>query len=256
MGATLAQSSALVQETEQAVNATKDTLANIVQSKGGVMSALTQGLPSIAGAVQAIAAAVAGGGSGPAEGGVSGDMDPAMPDAQTMLDLSRKIDKPIVSIVSPEGQTLISPKPVVVSSGQSVSIRSQTPMTLTSGGQFTQLVKAGMVTQVSTGGQVNTVSEGDVVSHARAGAMNLLAQQDASLTSTTANANVVGEKSVLVQGKEKDAFVIGGERVALVCGKSSIVLLADGTVIIKGKKGFFEFDDEFDQKGSKIFLNC
>lgn len=256
MGATLAQSSALIQETQQAVDATKGTLAAVVQNKGGVMNALAQGLPSIAGAVQAVAAAISGGGGGPAEGGVSSNMDPAMPDAQTMLDLSKKIDKPIVSIVSPEGQTLISPKPVVISSGQSISIRSQTPMTLTSGGQFTQLVKAGMVTQVSTGGQVNTVSEGDVVSHARTGAMNLLAQQDASLTSTAANANVVGEKSALLQGKQKDAFVVGGERIALVCGKSSIVLLADGTVIIQGKKGFFKFEEEFDQKGSKIFLNC
>ena len=59
-----------------------------------------------------------------------------------------------------------------------------------------------------------------------------------------------------MQGKGKDAFVVGGERVALVCGNSSIVLLADGTIILKGKQGFFEFEDELDQKGSKIFLNC
>ena len=255
MGATLAQSSALIQETEQAVNATKDTLANVVQSKGGVMSALTQGLPSIAGAVQAVIAAVAGGGSGPAEGGVSGNMDPAMPDAQDMLGLSRKIDKPIVSIVSPEGHTMISPKPVVVSSGQSISIRSQAPMTLTAGGQYTQLAKAGMVTQVSSGGQVNTVSGGDVISHARAGAMNLIAAQDASMTSTGANANVVGSKSVLLQGQSKDAFVVGGERVALVCGKSSIVLLADGRIFIKGDKGSIDFDNILQIFGTPVDIN-
>ena len=179
----------------------------------------------------------------------------AMPDAQDMLGLSRKIDKPIVSIVSPEGHTMISPKPVVVSSGQSISIRSQAPMTLTAGGQYTQLAKAGMVTQVSSGGQVNTVSGGDVISHARAGAMNLIAAQDASMTSTGANANVVGSKSVLLQGQSKDAFVVGGERVALVCGKSSIVLLADGRIFIKGDKGSIDFDNILQIFGTPVDIN-
>ena len=253
MGSTLAQSSSLIAESDQAVKATKDLLQAVVQQKGAQTSGLAAGLPQTAGAV---VGALLGAGSGSTESSVSGDMDPAMADAQNMLNLSRKVDSPIVSIVSPEGQTMISPKPVVISSGQSVSIRSQAAMTLTAGAQLTQLAKSGMVTQVSSGGQVNVVSGGDVISHAAAGAMNLMAQTDASLTSTTANANLVGEKSVLVNAKSNDAFVVGKERVALVCGDASIVLLADGTIILKGKKGFFEFSDELDQQGSKIFLNC
>ncbi|MCL2490602.1 MAG: type VI secretion system tip protein VgrG [Propionibacteriaceae bacterium] len=254
MGETLAQSGALIQETEQAINATKDVVAAIVQSKGGLLTALASALPSVAGAVSAAAAALGTGGGG--ESAVSSNMDPAMSDAQTLLGLSQQIDKPIVSIVSPEGQTMISPKPVVVSSGQSISMRSQAAMTHTAGGQYTQLAKTGMLTQVSTGGQINVVSGGDIVSHSNAGATNVIAKDDASLTSTNANANVVGKVSVLVEGKGQDAFVVGGERVALVCGDASITLLKDGTIIIKGKTGFFKFDDEFDQKGSKIFLNC
>ena len=50
MGATLAQSAALIQETEQAISATKETLAAVVQSKSSDFSTLTQGLPSVAGA--------------------------------------------------------------------------------------------------------------------------------------------------------------------------------------------------------------
>jgi rhs element vgr protein len=257
MGATLAQSKSLVQATEQAVNSTKDVLTGIVQNRGTQYSTLATALPGIPAAAQAIAATVLGGDTSESgETSVSGDMDPAMADAQAMLGLSRQIEKPIVSIVSPEGQTMISPKPVVVSSGQSISIRASSPMTLTTGAQLTQLAQRGMVTQVSTGGQVNVVSGGDIISHAQTGATNIIAQNDASITSTSANANVVGEKSALLQGKTKDAFVMGGERVALICGRSSIVLLADGTVQISGVKGLFNFTEDLDERGGKIYLNC
>jgi len=147
-------------------------------------------------------------------------------------------------------------KPVVVSSGKSVSMRSQGPMTVTTGAQYTQLVKNGIVTQVSTGGQITTVSAGDVISHSLTGATNILAKEDASITSTAANANLVGEKSVLVHGKNDDVFIKAGQRIALVCGESAIVLLADGTIVLQGKKGLLSFTDELDERGGKIYLNC
>jgi type VI secretion system secreted protein VgrG len=193
---------------------------------------------------------------GTPEAGVSDNPDPAMADAQQMLDLSRKIDKPVVSIVSPEGQTMISPKPIVLSSGQSVSMRATSAMTLTTGAQLTQLVTGGMLTQVSEGGQVNVVSGGDIVSHASAGAVNLVSKTDASMTSTESNANITGRKSVVIQAADQDVFVTGKTSISLICGKSSIVLLADGTVNINGVKGLVNFTGELDQRGSKIFLNC
>ncbi|REM69037.1 hypothetical protein DSI38_02825, partial [Mycobacterium tuberculosis] len=73
---------------------------------------------------------------------------------------------------------------------------------MTTGAQLTQLAAKGMFTQVSEGGQVNVVSDGDIVSHASAGAINLVSKTDASVTSTTANANLTGQKSVLVQAAE------------------------------------------------------
>ncbi len=257
MGSTLAASMALVQESDQALSATKDILSSIVQNKTENLSALTAGLPKTAGAVvQAVVAAVAGGGGGGGgERGISSQIDPAMADSETMHGLSKQIDKPIVSIVSPEGQTMISPKPIVVSSGQSIALRSDMPMTMTAGGQFTQLAKAGMVTQVTAGGQANVVSAGDIVSHARSGAHNIIAQNDASVTSTTANANLVGEQSILVSAKGKDAFVVAKERLALVCGKSSIVLLADGTILITGEKGSMDFKEVLQILGSPVDIN-
>ncbi|WP_205904771.1 type VI secretion system tip protein TssI/VgrG [Diaphorobacter sp. HDW4A] len=279
MGETLAQSRSLIQETEQAINATKGILASTIKSKSGDFSGLMQGLPGIAsmvggmsggaggmgglggvagiaGMVNTAASALGGGDEGGGESSVSSDMDPALADAQNMLDLSKKIDKPIVSIVSPEGQTMISPKPVVVSSGQSVSMRSQGPMTVTTGAQYTQLVKNGIVTQVSSGGQITTVSAGDIISHSLTGATNILAKADASMTSTAANANLVGEKSVLVHGKTEDVFIKASQRIALVCGESAIVLLADGTIVLQGKKGLLSFTEELDERGGKILLNC
>lgn len=256
MGSTLAHSMALVQESDQAISATKDVLSNIVQNKSANISALTAGLPATAGAVvQAVVSAVAGGQGGGAEASVSSQIDPAMADSETMHGLSRKIDKPIVSIVSPEGQTMISPKPIVVSSGQSIALRAETPLTMSAGGQFTQLAKVGMVTQVTKGGQVNVVSAGDIVSHARNGAYNIMAKDDASVTSTAANANLVGEQSVLVNAKGKDALVLAKERIALVCGKSSIVLLADGNILINGEKGSISFKEILQVFGTPVDIN-
>ena len=252
MGATLAQSTALMQESGQAMASTKELVSALAQGKAQQLSSLVQGIQSIGGASQAIAALS---GASP-EAGVSANADPAMADARTMLDLSRKVDKPIVSIVSPEGQTMISPKPVVISSGQSVSIRSEAAMTITTGAQLTQLVKAGMVTQVSSGGQINVVSGGDIISHASDGAMNQLAKNDVTVGSTSANVNILGKKSVMINAADQDVFVIGKTSISLICGKSSIVLLADGTIQIKGKTGVLDFSEVLDQTGGKILLNC
>ncbi len=253
MGATLAQSSALMQAAGQAISSTKALVGAIAQGKNKMLMGLVQGVQAAGGVSQAIAALAAGVGS---EDGVSDHPDPAMADAQQMLDLSRKIDKPVVSIVSPEGQTMISPKPIVVSSGQSVSMRSTSAMTMTTGAQLTQLVAKGMLTQVSEGGQISVVSGGDIVSHASAGAINLVSKTDASVTSTTGNANVTGQKSVVVQAAEQDVFITAKTSISLICGKSSIVLLADGTVQINGVKGLVNFTGDLDQRGGKIFLNC
>ena len=254
LGATLAQSQALMQEAGQAMAATKSLVGALARGKNQQLVGLVQGVQSAGGTSQAVAALAA---AGSPEGGVSDDADPSMDEAQQMLGLSRKIDKPVVSIVSPEGQTMISPKPIVVSSGRSVSIRAQSAMTLTSGAQLTQLAKTGMVTQVSTGGQVNVVSAGDIVSRASEGAMNLLSKNDATLASTSENANLFGRKSVIVNAAEQDVFVLGKTSISLLCGESSIVLLADGTIRIKGKTGVFEFSDTLDQTGrNKILLNC
>jgi type VI secretion system secreted protein VgrG len=253
MGATLAQSNALMQASGQAVAATKALVGAMAQGKNQTLMGLVQGVQSAGGASQAVAALAAG---GLGEAGVSDNADPAMADAQQMLDLSRKIDKPVVSIVSPEGQTMISPKPIVLSSGQSVSVRASSAMTLTTGAQLTQLVAGGMLTQVSEGGQVNVVTGGDIVSHASAGAINLVSKADASVTSTESNANVTGRKSVVIQAADQDVFVTGKTSISLICGKASIVLLADGTVQINGVKGLVNFTGELDQRGSKIFLNC
>jgi type VI secretion system secreted protein VgrG len=251
MGATLAQSAALMKESGQAFSSTKELVSSLAQGKTQQLMGLVQSVQS-AGSTSAAVAALTG--SAP-EAGVSGDADPAMADAQKMLGLSKKIDKPIVSIVSPEGQTMISPKPIVISSGQSVSMRSQSPMTLTTGAQLTLLAKGGMATQVSGGGQLNVVSGGDVVSRASDGAMNLLANNNATLQSVTQNVNITGGKSVVVTAVEQDVFVVGTTSIALVCGKSSLVLMADGTIILKGEQGAIDFKNVLQVFGMPVDIN-
>jgi type VI secretion system secreted protein VgrG len=119
-----------------------------------------------------------------------------------------------------------------------------------------QLAAAGMVTQVSDGGQINTVMAGDIVSHAKTGAINLMAKNDASLTSFSANANVVGEVSVLLQGKTKNVVVQAGKQIKLLCGKSSIILKSDGTIAIDGMTATLQFTGQLSEHGDPIYLNC
>jgi type VI secretion system secreted protein VgrG len=229
----LQQSVALVIESEQAIAATKETVAAIVANKKAMLDSTQSPEPT-----------------------VPSDMDPTLTDTETMAALSRKVDAPIISYVSPAGHTVISPKPIAMTSGQSISVRSGAAMTLTAGEQFTQLVASGMATQVSSGGQINTVAKGDIVSHALTGTMDHLALNDASITSTTAIASVVGEASVFVQGKREDVVIRAGENIALSCGASSILMKSDGTIVIAGVNGFVHFaGGALNQRGSPIHLN-
>jgi type VI secretion system secreted protein VgrG len=289
MNDVLGFSAGMMQNAGQAVSAAKDAIGAICSGKTSQIAASAatlagmfsgNGALSQAGSCwQALAGGGGDGGSG-GEAGVSSESDPAMADAMEMMNLSRDITKPIVSIVSPEGHSMTSPKPVVISSGQSVSIRGKSHMTLTTGAQFTQLVKKAMSTHVEEGGQVNVVSKGDVASTASDGAMNLVSKKDMSITSTEANSNVIAKKTVLINAQEQNIQATAkqgisleaehtiaetaGESIALVCGKSSIVLKKDGTIEIIGVditingtgKGKVSFDGDLDQFGAKINLNC
>ena len=172
----------------------------------------------------AIGAALGGGGAGGGEVGMPASGDPAMPQSKELLGNSQKIDKPVVSIVSPEGQSLISPKPVVVSSGQSTSVHAKSHITLSSGAQLTQLAKAGMFTHVKKGGQVTVVSEGDVAHTAASGAMNLVSKQNNSLTSTAGDAHVGAKNSVLVSAETTGVKITAPQRIELICGATKIVM--------------------------------
>ncbi len=299
MGAALANTTSLMKDASQAVSTAKEMIGALVSGKtsgiAGMVSSLSGMFSGGAGALSAAGAcwtALSGSASGGASSGggnetaMSGDADPAMPHAQQLMELSKDISKPIVSIVSPEGHSMISPKPVVVSSGQSTSVHAQDHITLSSGGQMTQLAKSGMFTHVNEGGQVTVVSAGDVASTAKTGAMNMVAQNDVTIASTKTNANVIAEQKVYVTAKESDILanakqgvaidaghtvsIKAGDSIALTCGNASIVMRKDGTIEIKGKKilikgidinvegdgaGLIDFKKELTQRGSKINLN-
>jgi type VI secretion system secreted protein VgrG len=245
LGSALSATEALTKQSDQARALTADTIGAVIKNKGQV----------IASTMSAVAGGGGGGGGG-GENAMPTGSDPAMSDSKRMHGLTQKVGAPIVSIVSPEGHTLISPKPVVVSSGQSTSIHAASHVTIKTGAQLTQLAQGGMYTHVASGGQVNVVTGGDIASFAQAGAMNLLAKQDATLASMTTNANVIGEQSVVISGNTDAVFVKAAQKIVLQCGGSSIVMLSDGTIEIKGDKGILNFGTVLDQKGGKILLNC
>jgi type VI secretion system secreted protein VgrG len=291
LDAALTNTSALMEDASQAVSAAKDMIGALCSGKASQISGMVSSLSSMfkggGGALanagscwQALTGGDQGGGGGGGEIGMSGNADPAMPDAKRMMTLSKDIGSPIVSIVSPEGHTMISPKPVVISSGQSTSIHAQQHVTISSGGQLTQLAKSGMFTHVTSGGQVNVVSAGDVATTAKTGAMNLVAQKDATIASTTANANVIANQKIVINAQNSDILanasqgvavaaghtiaMVAGDSISLVCGQASITLRKDGTIEIMGsgiklkgtQEGVLEFDGELIQSGSKINLNC
>ncbi|HNI00296.1 MAG TPA: type VI secretion system tip protein TssI/VgrG, partial [Rhodocyclaceae bacterium] len=290
MGAALSNTSSLMEEASQAVSTAKDMIGALCSGKASQISGMVSSLASMfkggGGAMAAAGAcweSLAGGGPGGDGGGETGmpaNADPAMPDAQRMMNLSKDIGQPIVSIVSPEGQTMISPKPVVISSGQSTSVHAQQHVTISSGAQLTQLSRSGMFTHVTSGGQVNVVSAGDVATTAKTGAMNLVAKKDATIASTTANANVIAKQKIVMNAQSSDILanaaqgvaataghtiaLVAGDSISLVCGQASITLRKDGTIELIGRdiklkgtgEGRVEFDGELIQNGSKINLNC
>ncbi|AVS67484.1 type VI secretion system tip protein VgrG [Paracidovorax avenae] len=271
MGATLANTASLMQEAGQAVSSAQTTIGTLnaakssqISSLGSAIAAITGGGAGGAASLAKMASALSGGGGGGAETAMPTDTDPAMADARSLMDLSRDITKPVVSIVSPEGQSLISPKPIVVSSGQSTSVRAQQHVTVSSGAQLTQLAKSGMFTHVTEGGQTNIVSAGDVASVAKTGHMNLVAEQNITVSSTALNAHLLAKENTVVSAETDTVFVsagkhiteVAGESITLVCGKASITLKSDGTIVLNGVKGVFNFEDDLDQFGKKINLNC
>ncbi|MGL4233256.1 MAG: type VI secretion system Vgr family protein, partial [Casimicrobium sp.] len=269
MGASLAAAQAFSKFTDQARSATSDILSAVIGNKGqiaqmtsAVASAVAGGSPSAA--IAAVAGALGGAGGG-GENSMPTVADPAMDDSMRMLDLSKKIDKPVVSIVSPEGQTMISPKPILVSSGESAAIRAASNVTFRTGAQLSQHAQTGMYTHVAGGGQLNIVSGGDVGSFAQAGNMNLISKSENTLASLTANANIIGEQSVVISGNKDAVSLQAAQKIVLLCGGSSITLLADGTIEIKGKKGLLHFETLIDEQGGganvhlaegNVYLNC
>ena len=97
--------------------------------------------------------------------------------------------------------------------------------------------------------------------------MNLVAQQNVTMTSTTADASVLAEQNVSVRANQDSVLVKAGkhirleadESITLVVGKDKayIKLTDDGSIEIVGiKNGTIQFDDDLDQFGKNIHLNC
>jgi type VI secretion system secreted protein VgrG len=246
MGAALAASSSVMQEAKQGMDAAKGAVTAMSDGRGEMLSGLVAAVGG---------AAATGGGGGAKEFAVPSNPDPGMPDSQRMLGLSQKIDKPIVSIVSPEGQTMISPQPIVINSGQSVSVHATTSLTLNSNQQVTTSAGTGMLTTVNSGGQLNNVTGGDIVSMAHAGAMNLVSKADMSLTSFDGNANVYGQKNVVINAVTENVFIHAKTNIKLICGASMIEMKADGTIIMAGKQGAISFEKVLQIFGMPVDIN-
>ncbi|GKT25482.1 type VI secretion system tip protein TssI/VgrG [Acidovorax sp. SUPP3334] len=282
LGDGLAGTAALMQEAGQAVDAMNSAIGAINGLKTSHMMELSAGIAAMTGGKAAVstlskaAAALSafGGGAGGDGGGGGPEMllpsntDPAMPQAQALRELSKDITKPIVSIVSPEGHSMISPKPIVISSGQSASMHAKEHITVSSGAQLTQLAKSGMLTHVSEGGQRNTVAQGDVASEAQTGNMNLTAQHNITLASKADTASVIGNQNVNVQATSDSVLIKAAKHIRLQAGESitltigegegqaSIKLTDQGVVVIKGKNGLIDLSELLDVHGAPIQLNC
>jgi type VI secretion system secreted protein VgrG len=288
LGAGLSHTASMMEDAKAAVSSAKDLIGAL---RDGRAQQLTSLIPSVAGALgggvgaavgmisNAVAPPSAGGGGG-GETVTSDEADPAMADAQDVLKKSQDINKPIVSIVSPEGQSLISPKPIVISSGASVSVHAKSHMTLSTGAQLTQLVKSGMYTHINSGGQSTVVTSGDTTHTTAAGSLNLVSKMNASMTSTTSDAHVEGFKNVLIKADTEGVLITAPKKIKLQCGSTTIEmdgvagtitilaanLIATGSkatkmftdeeFLAKGKQGVLDFSADLDQKGANILLNC
>ncbi|MCT6717058.1 type VI secretion system tip protein VgrG [Acidovorax sp. K2F] len=280
LGEGLANTASLMEEAGEAVTAMNGAIEAINGLKTSHMMELSSGIAAMTGGKAAMAtlskaaAAIAalagdgGGGGAGAETLMPTNTDPAMPQSQALRELSKDISKPVVSIVSPEGHSMISPKPIVISSGQSASMHAKQHITLSSGAQLTQLAKSGMLTHVSEGGQRNTVSKGDIASEAQTGNMNLTAQQNITLASKQDTATVVGDQNVNIQATKDSVLVKAAKHIRLQAGESitltigegegvaSLKLTDKGEVVIKGKNGLIKLSELLDVHGAPIQLNC
>jgi type VI secretion system secreted protein VgrG len=280
LGEGLANTASLMEEAGEAVAAMNSAIEALNGLKTSHMMELSSGIAAMTGGKAAMAtlskaaAAIAalssdgGGGGAGAETLMPTNTDPAMPQSQALRELSKDISKPVVSIVSPEGHSMISPKPIVISSGQSASMHAKQHITLSSGAQLTQLAKSGMLTHVSEGGQRNTVSKGDIASEAQTGNMNLTAQQNITLASKQDTATVVGDQNVNIQATKDSVLVKAAKHIRLQAGESitltigegegvaSLKLTDKGEVVIKGKNGLIKLSELLDVHGAPIQLNC
>lgn len=279
LGAGLDSVKGLMAEAKSAVAGMEAVISNINNLKMSHMSELASGIQSMVGKVAAatsigqMAAAVSSfvsagsaAGSGP-ELVMPMNTDPALPQALEIQAKSKDISKPIVSIVSPEGQSMISPKPIVVSSGESVSVHGKGSVTTSTQQQLTLLAKCGMLTHVTEGGQRTTVTAGDVGHEAQSGNMNLTAKQNITVASTEADASVIAQQTVNLRADQDSVLAKAGKHIRLEAaesitlvvgnGKAYIKLTDEGDIEIVGvKKGLLKFDDDLDEFGKKIHLNC
>ncbi|MPM79070.1 hypothetical protein SDC9_126101 [bioreactor metagenome] len=278
MNSVLTQAPTLQKNAESSVAAAKGVIGNLKQGRDQVVQKMTSAIPSVAAQALGIVAQAASAGQ---ELAVPDSGNPALAQSMELLSNSRDINKPIVSIVSPEGHSMITPKPVVMSSGQSTSIHSGAHVTMTSAGQTTVLASAGMSTHVDSGGHGITVSAGDIAHSALSGAINLTSQNSASLTSTAENAHVEGKLNVLVQAIDQGVRITAPKRIELECGATMIVMDGEaGTISIvaqnkiytesmaadvhtkaktqvtsEGETGLLNFSNILQQYGSEIHLN-
>jgi type VI secretion system secreted protein VgrG len=278
LGANLEAAQALMEQAKEAVTSMAAAISNLTELKNSNMiqmsadiesmvgmAAATTSLNQVAAAIKDFAASGNETGAQP-EQQMPTNTDPAMKQAVDMHAKSKDINQPIVSIVSPEGQSIISPKPVVVSSGQSVSMHGTGAVTVSTQDQLTQLVKNGMLTHISSGGQRTTVTSGDVAHEAQSGHMNLVAQQNITMGSTDADASLLAKQNINVSATEDSVLIKAGKHIRLEAGssitlvvgdKAFVQLTNDGNIIVCGKaKGVLQFDDELDQFGKSINLNC
>ncbi len=255
LGEALASGKARAEASQQAMDMLKDTITQQVQS--GVSQLLGALAGSAGGLLSGLASkAVSNAAGGGKETLLPKGHDPAMPEADLMHEYAKKMDKPIVSVASPEGQTLHSPKPVIVGSGQSVSIHAKNHITMTSASQLSVMAAKGMSTHVESGGQSTVVSKGDWATRVTTGAANVIAQDNITVSSQAADVNVCAKNKVVVVSQSEDVVIAAAKSITLVCGKSLITMDAEGNITIQGKNGAVHFSDVLDQQGKEIKLNC
>ena len=276
---TLKGSSALIDSAKESIGAMNSVIDNFNQVKMGHMSELASNIQSMVGKAaassslstmaSAIASFVSGGsaqGSGP-EQKMPLDPDPAIGESQDMHNKAKDINKPIVSVVSPEGHVVNSPKPVVIGSGQSISIRGTGPVTAESFKQFSVKAGAGMITTVSGGGQRTSVNGGDIGHFAETGSMTFSAKSNVNIGALNQDVTIAAKEVVNIKAENNSVMVGAGKHIQLKAAESITFLVGDSDAyikLIKGGKveifgkdtGVIDLVGLLDIFGQKINLNC